>query len=158
MEAKKYFPTVHLLLVDWAERIEQVAPNRLDAYMYDIADLQPAVAGLRVKRLGYLAAITGLDPGIDQDKLEILYHFCTGSLVLTLRYWVPKSGVVIPSLTSFVPSAESHERELSEMFGVEIEDFAKQRIPKHLYLPDDWPDGVYPMRKDALTDRVSETA
>jgi Ni,Fe-hydrogenase III component G len=156
MEAKKNLTVVHLLLMDWAEHIEQVSPNRLDAYMFDIADLQPAVAGLRVKRLGYLAAITGLDPGPELDKLEILYHFCKGPLILTLRYWVPKSGAVIPSLTSFVPSAEPHERELSEMFGVEIVGYSPQRPPKHLYLPDDWPDNTYPLRKDAALSKASK--
>jgi Ni,Fe-hydrogenase III component G len=44
-----------------------------------------------------------------------------------------------------IPGAESFERELHEMFGIEITGL---HTPDRLYLPDDWPDGVYPMRKD----------
>jgi Ni,Fe-hydrogenase III component G len=44
-----------------------------------------------------------------------------------------------------VPGAEVFERELREMFGIEITGL---HTPDRLYLPDDWPAGVYPMRKD----------
>ncbi len=58
---------------------------------------------------------------------------------------VPKSNGLIPSLTQIIPSAESFERELSEMFGVQITGL---RNKDYLYLPDDWQPGQYPLRKD----------
>jgi len=144
MDAENTFETVHLLLEDWAERFETPDATRLDVYMTQIDDLLPAVVGLRVKRLGYLAAIVGLDPGIDMNDLEILYTFCTEQLMIILRFRIPKINGSVPSLCDIIPSAESFERELREMYGVNI---VGLRNPGHLYLPDDWKEGVYPLRK-----------
>jgi Ni,Fe-hydrogenase III component G len=135
------------LLAPWAERstIIQPEPERMDVVLTTTADLVPVTAALRVKRLGYLSAITGLDLGPEAGELEVLYHFCTGPLIITLRLRVPRVGAVVPTLTELIPSAEPYERELSEMFGIRV---AGLRVPAHLYLPDDWPAGVYPLRKD----------
>jgi Ni,Fe-hydrogenase III component G len=43
-----------------------------------------------------------------------------------------------------VPTATLYERELQEMFGFVIEETP---VPDRLVLPDDWPAGVYPLRK-----------
>jgi NADH:ubiquinone oxidoreductase subunit C len=120
-------------------------PNRLDITLASPADLVPFVVGLRVQRLGYLAAITGMDLGPEKGELELLYHFCPGPAVITLRVRLPREDAQVDSLTAIIPSAEASERELAEMFGVRIEGL---RAPEHLYLPDDWPDRTYPLRKD----------
>ena len=137
--------TAQLLVGEWAERMETPTPSSLDVYMKNPKDLVPAVAGLRVKRLGYLSAITGLDPSKEDQNLEVLYHFCTGPVVITLHLQLPKSDPTIPSLCEIVPSAEPFEREVSEMFGIA---FPGIRNPDRLYLPDDWEEGVYPLRKE----------
>jgi Ni,Fe-hydrogenase III component G len=144
MDAESTFETVRLLLEDWVERFETTTPSRLDVYMKDAADLVAAVVGLRVKRLGYLAAITGLDKGPEAEELEVLYHFCVGELMINMRFQLPKGAASMDSLSDIIPSAESFERELSEMFGISIRGL---RIPGHLYLPDHWPDEVFPLRK-----------
>lgn len=144
MDADTVLQTVQLLLVDWIERIDTPAPWRIDVYMKS-EDLLPAVAGLRVKRLGYLVAITGLDPAVDCQELEILYHFSVGAIVITLRVRVDKQSGSVESLSEIIPSAEPFERELREMFGVNV---VGLKNPNYLYLPDGWPAGVFPMRKD----------
>jgi NADH:ubiquinone oxidoreductase subunit C len=153
MDLETIFETARLLVEDWAESVESPAPNRLDFSMKSVMDLVPATAGLRVKRLGYLSCITGLDPGADSPNLEVLYHFCSGPAIITLRFLVPKSNGMIPSLTQIIPSAESFERELSEMFGVQIMGL---RNKDYLYLPDDWQPGQYPLRKDFNPSQISE--
>ena len=110
-----------------------------------LQELVPIVVGLRVKRLGYLSAIVGLDLGPEANEMEVLYHFCPGDAVIALRVRVPREDGALPSLCEIIPSAEVFERELHEMFGIEITGL---HTPDRLYLPDDWPDGVYPMRKD----------
>jgi len=129
----------------WETITERPEPNRLDATLKSTDDLIPIVVALRVKRLGYLAAITGLDLGVEAGELEVLYHFCTAAAVITLRVRLPREAPVVPSLSEIIPSAEAFERELREMFGVEISGL---KTPERLYLPDDWPEGVYPLRKD----------
>jgi hypothetical protein len=111
MDAEEIFLTARLLTEELALQIEQPAPNRMDITLRRRADLVTAVTGLRVKRLGYLACITGLDLGPDHDSLEVLYHFCPDAVFINLRVAVPKSEASIPSLCSIIPSAESFERE-----------------------------------------------
>jgi len=145
MDIEEIFLTTRLLIEDLAAKIEQPAPDRLDVYLQRRADLVTAVAGLRVKRLGYLACITGLDPGTEQAAFEVLYHFCPGAAMINLRVEVPKVEATIPSLCSIIPSAESFERELQEMFGITVTGLRNSAL---LYLPDDWQAEVYPLRKD----------
>ncbi len=135
------------LLAPWAERglISRPEPDRMDVALATSDELLPAVTALRPSRLGYLSAITGLDLGPEAGELELLYHFCAGPLILTLRLRAPRDGGAVPTLTGLIPSAEPYERELSEMFGIDIAGLA---APAHLYLPEDWPLGVYPLRKD----------
>jgi Ni,Fe-hydrogenase III component G len=96
-------------------------------------------------RWGYLTAITGLDDKTESGQLEVLYHYCRGANVLTLRTLVPREGGVVPTVCGAVPIATVYERELAEMFGITV---AGTPDPSRLFLPDDWPDGVYPLRKD----------
>ena len=130
---------------DWATETSQPSPKVLDVKVKKLNELVAITVGLRVKRLGYLSAITGIDLGPEAGEMEVLYHFCPGDAVITLRVRVPRENPVLPSLSELIPSAEVFERELHEMFGIEISGL---KITEHLYLPDDWPDGVYPMRKD----------
>jgi len=98
--------TALLLVEEWAERMETPTPTSLDVYLRNPLDLVPAVTGLRVKRLGYLSAITGLDPGLEEENLEVLYHFCIGPIMITLHLLLAKSDPIVPSLCEILPSAE----------------------------------------------------
>ena len=130
---------------DWATEVSRPRLDRLDVNVKVLKELLPIVVGLRVKRLGYLAAIMGIDLGPDANEMEVLYHFCPENVVITLRVRVPRSNASLPSLCEIIPNAEVFERELREMFGIEITGL---HTTEHLYLPDDWPEGVYPLRRD----------
>jgi Ni,Fe-hydrogenase III component G len=67
------------------------------------------------------------------------------AMVTALRVRLPRERAVVDTLSEIIPSAEPFERELSEMFGITIKGL---RAPKHIYLPDEWPEGAYPLRKD----------
>lgn len=108
-------------------------------------ELVPAVTLLQEAWWGYLAAITGLDEGAAANQITILYHFVNGPAILTLRVSVPHNQPVVPSLCAIIPSASFYERELHEMFGVTVTDTPNT---DYLFLPDEWPKGIYPMRKD----------
>jgi Ni,Fe-hydrogenase III component G len=136
----------------WALPAERPEPNRLDVFLHSPDELVPVVTGLRVKRLGYLSAITGLDLGPEAGQLEVLYHFCTAAAVITLRLKLPYEGATVPTLSQIIPGAEPFERELSEMFGVKV---IGLRNPDLLYLPDEWPAGVYPLRKEYEPEAVA---
>jgi Ni,Fe-hydrogenase III component G len=142
---------------DWATEVSRPRPDRLDVKVKVMDQLVPIVVALRVKRLGYLSAIVGIDLGPEANEMEVLYHFCPESAIITLRVRVSRGNASLPSLSEIIPSAEVFERELREMFGIEITGL---RTAEHLYLPDDWPDGVYPLRSDfdpaVLSDQTSK--
>jgi NADH:ubiquinone oxidoreductase subunit C len=133
------------LLAPWTKSTNEPEPNRLDVNI-DSADLPAAVQALVLEaHWGYLAAITGLDLGVEAGELEALYHFCSGPWVVTLRIRLPRSNPAVPSLFSLIPSVTFYERELMEMFGVVV---VGTPNTDRLFLPDDWPAGIYPLRKD----------
>ncbi len=90
-----------------------------------------------------LSAISGVDLG---DSTEVLYHIRTHGTIVTLRCIVPRNKPTIASITDLIPGANFHERETADFFGVT---FKGHPYPKRLLISDDWPEGVYPLRKDA---------
>lgn len=78
---------------------------------------------------------------------EVNYVFadrCKNSL-LTIKTSVDPSVMEIPSISEEIPAASTYEREMKDMFGI---------IPKghpdskRLIFHSNWPEGVYPLRKD----------
>jgi Ni,Fe-hydrogenase III component G len=138
--------TAQDLLTRWKAAFSTPEANRLDVRL-SAADLLDAVTALKDGRWGYLAGITGLDCGVEAGEIEALYHFCAAAVVVSLRVRAPRSGASLPSICPIIPSASVFEREVSEMLGVT---FVGAPDPSRLFLPDDWPDGVYPLLKDAL--------
>ncbi|MBZ0289109.1 MAG: NADH-quinone oxidoreductase subunit C [Anaerolineae bacterium] len=136
------------LLTAWTLETSTPEPDRLDVVM-DAGNLLAAVRAIDSADWGYLAGITGLDLGTEAGQFLILYHFCASAAVLTLRVSVPREAASVPSICDVLPPASFYERELREMMGIEVVGLPN---PDHLFLPDDWPDGVYPLRKDAQLD------
>ncbi|OIQ60043.1 formate hydrogenlyase subunit 5 precursor [Moorella thermoacetica] len=66
---------------------------------------------------------------------------------LTVKALVPSHKPEFPSVTPRVPAAVWYEREVRDMFGLEPVGLPDAR---RLVLPDDWPDNLYPLRKDAM--------
>jgi len=86
--------------------------------------------------------------GVDgRNQMEILYHFTVEdmNLVLSLRVLLPKSRLEIASLTSVFTAAHWIEREMHELLGI---NFVGHPHLERLLLPEDWPEDVYPLRKD----------
>jgi len=90
-----------------------------------------------------ICMITGLDEG---DNFSFIYHLATfNGIELDLKTYTPKSNPNIKSIMDIFPGAELYERELVDMFGVNVEGLpAGERYP----LPENWPQGQHPLRKD----------
>ena len=144
MSAQELLSKAEALLQMWTTESETPEPDRLDVWIA-ATNLTHAVKALQDAEWGYLSALTGLDLGPEAGRLEALYHFCEGPAVLTLRVKLGRDEPTVPTVCGIIPSASFFERELIEMFGVIVEGTPNT---EHLFLPDDWPDGVYPLRKD----------
>ena len=96
-------------------------------------------------KLGYHKGkhIIGTDEGEDIGISYILSN--DENVLLVLRERVPKRAPIIRSMGECYPSLVLHERELVDLFGVQVSGLPEgPRYP----LPDCWPEGQYPLRKE----------
>jgi NADH-quinone oxidoreductase subunit C len=124
--------------------VEQTADNRIflpcessDAY----AVAKFLFEDLRLR----FVIITGVD---SDDCFEVLYHFAndqTGCFVTVKAFIRDREAPSIESITPFVPAAEWIEREVHDILGISFRNHPNLR---RLILADNWPEGVYPLRKD----------
>jgi len=102
----------------------------------------------RLQEYPHLSIISSSDLG---DSIELIYHFTIyygqhlKELSLGLCLNLPKNDLKIPTITDIIPGALFAERETQEMMGVEVVGIPDNR---RLFLPEDFPEGVYPWRKD----------
>jgi NADH-quinone oxidoreductase subunit C len=93
----------------------------------------------------YLSDVTGVDRFPIEPRFELNYHLLSLSKRERVRLRVRVSGQdpVIDSVVSVWPTANWHEREIFDLFGVRFDGHPNL---KRLFLPEDW-EG-YPLRKD----------
>jgi Ni,Fe-hydrogenase III component G len=92
--------------------------------------------------LYHLTTISGADLG---ENFEVIFHFFVKDVVVNLRAEVPRSKPRLDTITDIIPGSTLYEREVHDMFGI---DFKGHPNLARLELSDDWPEGVYPLRKD----------
>ena len=95
-----------------------------------------------------LGARFNIASGVDgREEMEILYHFTIEeiNLLISLRVRLPKSKLEIDSLALVFEGANWIEREIHELLGI---DFKGHPDLRRLLLSEDWPEGVYPLRRD----------
>ena len=66
---------------------------------------------------------------------------------ITVKTYIPATDPTYPSVTCKVPAAVWYEREAYDMYGLVAEGLPD---PRRLVVSDDWPEGLYPLRKDAM--------
>lgn len=126
------------------EKIKIRRARRMFVDVEKLSDFRPVFDHL-VKELDFkrICMITGLDEG---DNYSFIYHIATfDGIELDLKTYTPKSNANIKTVMDTFPGAELYERELVDMFGVNVEGLPEgPRYP----LPDDWPKDQHPLRKD----------
>jgi len=124
--------------------IEQKANNRI--YLLCEAENSYDISKFLFEDVGCRFVIV---TGIDADNcFELLYHFAYDQLgyVITVKAFIrDRKNPAIESITPFLLAAEWIEREIHDTLGI---DFKNHPNLKRLILADDWPEGVYPLRKE----------
>ena len=95
-----------------------------------------------------LEARFNIASGMDTKfNIEILYHFTIErlKLLISIRVKLNRDKPKIDSIAPIIKGAEWIEREMYELIGI---DFADHPNLKRLLLSDEWPEGVYPLRRD----------
>jgi NADH-quinone oxidoreductase subunit C len=97
---------------------------------------------VKEKQVLHVSTMTGIDLG---EKIEVMPHFFGLGMEISIQVDIQKEKPEIPSITSLVPGVVLYEREIHDLLGV---NFIGHPDLSRLILPDDWPEGVYPLRKD----------
>lgn len=85
------------------------------------------------------------------EEIDVIYHMTVffgskgSEITVSFIVSVPKENPVVPTISDLIPGAVYSEREKQELMGVIVDDIPDQR---GLFLPDDFPEGIYPWRKD----------
>lgn len=110
--------------------------------------LKQAIRTLMEIHYPHLSVISGSDMG---ESIRLLYHFSIyygrkdGEYTVTFAVILPKSDLVVPTISDLIPGAVFSEREKQEFLGVKVEGIPDGR---RLFLPEDFPEGIFPWRKD----------
>lgn len=116
----------------------------------DLNSLPQIVAYLYYELGGWLPVLFGNDERSLNGHFAIYYAL---SMEEGEKCWIVVKALVdpiraeFPSVTPLVPAAVWGEREIRDMYGL-----TPVGIPdaRRLVLPDDWPDELYPLRKDTM--------
>jgi Ni,Fe-hydrogenase III large subunit/Ni,Fe-hydrogenase III component G len=95
-----------------------------------------------------VTAITGIDLGAN---IGVYYHIRTSNAFITIQAEVPKENPKIATVTDLMSGAAFHELEVADLLGVVFEGHPS---PGRLVLPENWPEGIYPLRKDVKASEV----
>jgi len=118
-------------------------PSRL--YLTVKPERLPDAVGL-LKAQGARFVISG---GTDRQEqtgeflVSYFFAFDEDDIYLALHVPVPADQPQVPSITPLIPGANWSERECYDLVGVRAEGHPD---PRRLILPDDWPEGVHPLR------------
>ena len=82
-------------------------------------------------------------------ELPYIFRIFVGVLrqeiMVTVAAVIPKTDLVVDTLSDLIPGVLLSEREKQEMMGVTVANIPDGR---RMFLPEDFPQGVYPWRKD----------
>ncbi|WP_442902970.1 hydrogenase large subunit [Gilliamella sp. wkB108] len=131
------------------KEVERQTYNQLTVTI-DLNSLPQIVAYLYYELGGWLPVLFGNDERSLNGHFAIYYAL---SMEEGEKCWVVVKALVdpvsaeFPSVTPLVPAAVWGEREVRDMYGL-----TPVGIPdaRRLVLPDDWPDDLYPLRKDTM--------
>jgi formate hydrogenlyase subunit 5 len=128
---------------------ERQSPDHLTVTVR-LSSLPDAVAFLYYQRGGWLSVIVGNDERPISGVYAVYYVLSLeeeDKCFITVRAEMAGDSPEFPSVAPRVPACGWGERELRDMFG-----FRPVGLPdeRRLVLPDDWPEELYPMRKDAM--------
>jgi Ni,Fe-hydrogenase III large subunit/Ni,Fe-hydrogenase III component G len=96
---------------------------------------------------GRLILAGGTDKNQINGTYEVIYIFSLDrdNMFVSLKEIVDPADPRVPSLTNIIPGADWHEREFRDMLGIVPENHPD---PRRLVVSDDWPEDLFPLRKD----------
>jgi Ni,Fe-hydrogenase III component G len=115
----------------------------------EASQIRAAFSAVREKLgIGHLSTIVGEDM---RDHFLVTY-ILSGAVVVVLKVKLDHERPEVPSLTPICPGAAVYEREMHDLLGI----LPLEHPTLHRQvLPEDWPAGLYPLRKGVTLPRAS---
>ncbi|PVX26965.1 MAG: hypothetical protein CW716_04685 [Candidatus Bathyarchaeum sp.] len=149
----KFETAVELLKNNLADAIVELkVPRPKKAYILLKPERHRDAISLILKEIddSMLSTISGVDLG---TEIELNYHMvCEGTV--TLKNRVSREKPVTKTITDILPGANLYEREVFDLLGVVFEGHPSL---ERLLLPDVWPQGNYPLRRDWKPPETQDT-
>lgn len=134
-------------ITEWSEGLKGLKSHHIWAHVSRDA-LRPAIQKIITIHFPHVSVIAFGDTG---SQVDLVYHLCIywgipkEEILISLTVSLDKTDLRIPTITDLIPGALTSEREKQEMLGIEVIDIPDGR---RLFLPEDFPPGVFPWRKD----------
>lgn len=124
---------------------ENASPKAIRIQAEDLVAVCAALYTHEESFFDMLSCITGIDNGPEKGTIEIAYNLYSipYNYHLMIKVSLPRDGAEVESLSSIWKTANWHEREIFDLFGVHFKNHPDLR---RILLPADW-DG-HPLRKD----------
>jgi len=133
---------------EWAEGVKGLTSKQVWVNLTR-ESLRPAIQRLMDIHFPHVAVIAFADTG---EAIDLMYHLYIyygiphEEILVTLTVTLDKTDLKIPTITDLIPGTLTSEREKQEMLGIDVIGIPDGR---RLFLPEDFPQGVYPWRKDS---------
>jgi len=99
-----------------------------------------AVEAIHGIGISHVVSLTAIDT---ESGFELQLQLGRGTIV-SLKVILPAESPELATVADLLPGASVHEREVHDILGINFKNSPDQ---SRLILPDDWPAGVYPLRK-----------
>ena len=123
------------------------APRSDELYLHTPVMLAGALCSLLYKKFqARLVGVFAEDARAEQNAFFVYYLYALDAAhgFVFVRVSAPADRPELPSLSNAIPAVNWQEREMQDLFGVEL---VGHPNPRRCALHDDWPD-VHPLRKD----------
>ncbi|MBB6283896.1 hydrogenase large subunit [Geobacillus subterraneus] len=146
----------------WLSQIKQQLGNKVHSMeqngeqetilLVEKADLPDVCLFLWSEKRGRLFTMVGSDERDIHGFFALYYVFSFDSLhyFLTVKTLIDSLDPTFPSVAAQLPAANWYEREVNDLLGLRPQGHPD---PRPLILHGDWPENLYPLRKDFPLDR-----
>ncbi len=151
-KAEEFVARVEEEFGESVEKIEKLGEGKVIVYV-SRESLPKVVSYVFWELGGRLATVVGSDERRLHSHFVVYYPLAmdfiddgySGKCWIIVASVIPGDDPRFPSVTKDIPAANWAEREIRDLLGLEP---VGHPDPRRLVLPDDWPDGVYPLREE----------
>jgi Ni,Fe-hydrogenase III large subunit/Ni,Fe-hydrogenase III component G len=136
------------LILNFFEERVIIAKANVDELHLEIAKFDIPILAVKFREWGFpLIQLTATDERGVYGYFRLYYTFANDQekFLIVVSVAIADTDLSFPSITSEVPAAHWYEREIRDLFGLDPLGHPDKRC---LAVHEDWPEGLYPLRKD----------